>query len=352
MLFINNLVPSDQKFGESSECMYHAWYLGVDFQLCAVLTPIFVSLFLRKGCRRLAIILELLLVTLVIVMTFVNTYLRDWSGHLMDGKQTLQYDREAYINPIYRAIPYLVGFITAQIWHEKSRNCPNMGLRRCVSYFDVGEKLIVKLSLFCGGWAILTFPHCLCVHSIPFSLKQTKQQASIILSVFASGLMAFLTFTGSSAYDNLPCQIWQNMHTAGCGSGWPMHKLALFNSFMRPLWSLGLFILCLLGFNGQLHPWCGGAILNWAGWDPVAKLSFGMYLLHPMVINVWFLSRSSKFSYSHVDFVFLCAGIVTLTFLSALFVGILVEWPFSKITKSFESWLWRGKLAKRPENRA
>ena len=172
------------------------------------------------------------------------------------------------------------------------------------------------------------------------------------MSVFAAGLMASLTFTGSSAYDNLPCQSWQNMHTTGCGSGWPMHKLALFNSFMRPLWSLGLFTLCLLGFNGQLHSWCGGAILNWAGWDPVAKLSFGMYLLHPMVINVWFLSRSSKFSYSHVDFVFLCAGIVTLTFLSALFVGILVEWPFSKITKNFESWLWKGNLAKRTENRA
>ena len=166
--------------------------------------------------------------------------------------------------------------------------------------------------------------------------------------------MASLTFTGSSAYNNLPCQSWQNMHTTSCGSSWPMHKLALFNSFMRPLWSLGLFTLCLLGFNGQLHPWCGGAVLNWAGWDPVAKLSFGMYLLHPLVINVWFLSRSSKFSYSHVDFVFLCSGIVTLTFLSALFVGILVEWPFSKITKIFESWLWKVNLgtSRRNENRA
>lgn len=163
--------------------------------------------------------------------------------------------------------------------------------------------------------------------------------------------MASLTFTGSSAYNNLPCQSWQNMHTTGCGSDWPMHKLALFNSFMRPLWSLGLFTLCLLGFNGQLHPWFGGAVLNWAGWDPVAKLSFGMYLLHPMVINVWFLSRSSKFSYSHVDFVFLCAGIVTLTFLSALLVGILVEWPFSKITKIFESWLWKRNLATRSSKR-
>ena len=28
MLFVNNLVPRDQPFGETSKCMYHAWYLG------------------------------------------------------------------------------------------------------------------------------------------------------------------------------------------------------------------------------------------------------------------------------------------------------------------------------------
>lgn len=163
--------------------------------------------------------------------------------------------------------------------------------------------------------------------------------------------MAFLTFIGSSAYHDLPCQTWQDMHKSGCGSGWPIRYLALYNSFVRPLWSFGLSSMCLLGFNGQLHPLCGGSILTWAGWDPIAKLSFGMYLLHPLVINVWFLSRTSKFSYSHVDFCFLCAGIVTVTFLSALGVGILVEWPLSKITKSFEGWLWKaGKRSQRTDD--
>jgi len=297
MLFINNLVPSRQKFGETSECMYHAWYLGVDFQLCAVMTPIFVTLYLRRGCRRLSFILELLLVALVATMTYVNTFRYDWSGHLMDGKQTLEYDRDAYISPFYRATPYIMGFITAQIWHEKSRFCPNLGIQRGVS---------------------------------------------IALSIVSAVLMVFLTFFGSSAYHNLPCQIWQDMATSACGSGWPIRDLALYNSFVRPLWSFGLSTMCLLGFNGQLHPLCGGSILTWVGWDPIAKLSFGMYLLHPLVINVWFLSRTSKFSYSHVDFIFLCSGIVTVTFLSALVVGILVEWPLSKITKSFEGWLWNG----------
>ena len=77
--------------------------------------------------------LELILVALVSSMTYINTFRYDWSGHLMDGKQTLEYDRDAYINPFYRATPYIIGFITAQLWHEKSRLCPNLGLRRGVS---------------------------------------------------------------------------------------------------------------------------------------------------------------------------------------------------------------------------
>ena len=137
MLFVNNLIPWKQKFGESSECMYHAWYLGVDFQLCAVLTPIFVTTFLRRGYRRTTILFELLLIALVTSVTFINTYQRDWSGHLMDGSQTLSFDRDAYINPFYRATPYVAGFITAQIWHEKSLLCPHLGLRKEVGSWRV-----------------------------------------------------------------------------------------------------------------------------------------------------------------------------------------------------------------------
>jgi hypothetical protein len=41
--------------------------------------------------------------------------------------------------------------------------------------------------------------------------------------------------------------------------------------------------------------------------------------------------------------VYAFAGIVTITFLSALALGILVEWPISKITRDFEKKIWARK---------
>ena len=87
--------------------MYHAWYIGIDFQLCAVLTPIFVTLYLQGGnasgtdntWRRRTMGLEVVIVLIIIVMSIVNSYQNDWSGHLLDGKQTLNFDREFYIKP-------------------------------------------------------------------------------------------------------------------------------------------------------------------------------------------------------------------------------------------------------------
>ena len=99
-------------------------------------------------------------------------------------------------------------------------------------------------------------------------------------------------------------------------------------------------MISLLSFNGQLNFLGASSLLTWSGWDPIGKLSFSMYLTHPLVINVWFFSQSSKFRCSLVGFIYEYSAIVVLTFLTSLVIGILVEWPMKKITSDLEKWMW------------
>ena len=298
MLFINNLVPIIQPFGETSECMYHTWYLGVDFQLCLILAPTFVTLYLRRGWRMRVIMLEILSVIGVIGASIYFSFKYNWSAHLWDGADTVAFDRGFYINPFFRSSPYIIGFITAQLWHEKCRLCPNVGFTRAVS---------------------------------------------ILLSFTSVSIMMCWTFFSSGAINMRPCQIWESPRYANCGSGWSAIHLALFNSFARPMWGIGLGVMSLLCFNGQLNFLWSSTILTWPGWDPISKLSFCMYLLHPLVINVWVLGGDDKYRFSIINLFFAFAGIVIITFTVAISIGILVEWPMSRITRDFEKQLWSSK---------
>ena len=76
----------------------------------------------------------------------------------------------------------------------------------------------------------------------------------------------------------------------------------------------------------------------------MSKLSFSMYLLHPIVINIYVLGGDSKFRYRNVSFFYSFSGIVVVTFLAALVLGVLVEWPLSKITRDLEKRLWGSKI--------
>ena len=277
-----------------SECMSHTWYLGVDFQLYATLTPIFLTLYLQFN-RKIAMFLECLLIVFIIIASMICSYRFNWSANFLDGMDSAAYDRGYYINPFFRSTPYIIGFITAQLWHEKSRIWPHFGLTRLMSFF---------------------------------------------LSLAAIGLMFFLCFWGSGGYTKRPCLSYENPDSnQECGSDVSRTERALYTSLMRPLWGFSLALISLLSFNGQLNFLGVNALLSWSGWGPIGRLSFSMYLLHPLVVLFNVLGRRSKIRYSNVELLYSYVGVSVITIFLAIGTGLLVEWPLSKISRRIENFI-------------
>ena len=114
-----------------------------------------------------------------------------------------------------------------------------------------------------------------------------------------------------------------------------MTALALYNAFSKPLWASALGVITLLCCNSQ-----GGILgrfLSHRIWGPPAKLSFAVYLLHVTVLNLFVLSQTQKWRYSHFEFAFTFLGIIFASFLLALFVAVFIESPACRISKQVEA---------------
>jgi len=104
---------------------------------------------------------------------------------------------------------------------------------------------------------------------------------------------------------------------------------AFYIAFAKPAWSLAICILSLLCFTRK------AGLVGWVLERPllgyVSKLTFAMYLIHPMIlVLIWAADVSSRhFSYINYSILFIAALIVTLA--CALPVHLLIELPTANI---------------------
>ena len=148
-------------------------------------------------------------------------------------------------------------------------------------------------------------------------------------------ILFFLAAPASwSAYRNRPCS-FQEETGPFCGSGWSVSWLAVYNSCSKPLWALALSVITLLCSSG--NGYFLSRFLGHTVWRPPAKLSFGVYLLHVTVLNLYVLSKTQKLRYSHFDFAFTFLAVVFMSFMLALFVAVFIEGPACRISRQIEA---------------
>jgi len=108
---------------------------------------------------------------------------------------------------------------------------------------------------------------------------------------------------------------------------------ALLLAFLRPLWGLAL---CWVTF------WCFSRprsfvnqLLSARGWLPVSRLTFGAYLVHPLVLNTFFNTLRKPLYYQDSVALYFYIGNLVVSYAVAAVTALAVEFPFAELEKQF-----------------
>eukprot|EP01137_Pigoraptor_chileana_P009745 Opistho-2@58440 len=273
LLYINNYYPKDLK----SECMGWSWYLALDMQFY-IITPIF--LFALHRNPKLGVGLISFVIVGCLAATGAITYHWDVTpspfaeGGGADGDaETLLYFNKIYVQPYARIFPYLVGILTAFF------------MRRAGAEH--------------GTFAI-----------------RIKAPALIVGSLVAFGLM----YAPLNAF-------YPYFH----GHSFTMAGKIAYNMFARLSWSIGLAWVTWVCATGNAP--VINKLLSLPPFVVLAKITYTAYLLHPIILNIFYYSSRTPFYYSDLTQVYYFLGNIVLAYCSAFVLTLLVEFPFGNLEK-------------------
>ena len=110
-------------------------------------------------------------------------------------------------------------------------------------------------------------------------------------------------------------------------NGQPPSELqsALYSAFSRPLWACatGWMIFACITKHGGIFE----SILSARCFVPLSRLTYPAFLIHPIVMAVFYGSRQSSFHFSHYLMLYLILGNIVITYASAFILSALFELP-------------------------
>ena len=120
--------------------------------------------------------------------------------------------------------------------------------------------------------------------------------------------------------------ICPNFQTSG---KWKIAANVAYLSLSRPAWTCGVALLvfmCMRGDGGVVN-----TILSWRPWDAMAKLTYGAYLIHPILIRVVLYNRMDLIDFSLQFFIVHFVFFLVASYAIAFVMFTLVETPFAGI---------------------
>jgi len=159
------------------------------------------------------------------------------------------------------------------------------------------------------------------VHGITRPLQGTPQQKAwaALLAVLSFATLLFIILFPATDFGKQK-------------NSWGDVVSAIYLTFSRPLWAACWAVITLLCYydliplvNGFLaHPW----------WTPLARLTYGAYLVHPMVIKLA-AGRSMQFyNFGVMDLGYRWVGNCIMAYAGAATLWVLVERPAMTMTSA------------------
>ena len=264
MIYLNDLYPWwNQRLGDV--CYGHSWYLANDMQYF-LLVPLFAILYRYSARgRKAAIYLVSACLLTCIITSWVLAIKDDWSPISWDGVEGDHYREQGFSRPWTRCSSYMIGILVSYAWYEKKINNPQ------------GKFLPFQANfIWCLGLFLLAIsmygPHTASVNIIPCNLPVYGQQ---------------------------------------CGSGWSATTKAAVISLLRPTWTIGLALICMLCWNNQ-----GGFIQSFLSspyWFPLSTLSFCIYLVHYTVLTYYISQRTLRIRFELFGFLNTFFGLMAIS---------------------------------------
>lgn len=273
LLYTMNFLP----FDSNKVCMGWTWYLGNDmifFIIAIAISPLYHRHRKAGWMALLSVMAVSLSVTAwLIVSHHLSVYVFDY--------HYAEYSYYAYSKPYNRAPAYFVGVATAWILDDLERK----------------------------------------------GVTRESRTRSCKTSIYA-------TAAASSAVACLLCLVFIPATDFGDGkNSWSDFASVMYLDFGRMLWAMCWAVITLLCYYGYL-PVIDG-FLSLPLWTPLARLTYGVYLLHPLVIKLAAGTAMQYYTFSAQDMFYRSLTNTICSFIGSVLLWMLVERPIVTLTSSF-----------------